>query len=155
MPPCQSAYRAGHSTETTLVKVQSDILLNMDHQNLTQLVLIDLLSAFDTVDHDIWLNIKNGSFGVSGTALNWLSSYLQSRSQRIFINGTAPEQFKLDSCLGPIEYTEYSSPVLSVIDQGVPQDSCLGPIEYTEYSSPVLSVIDQHGKLGQLQFYTL
>ena len=31
LPPCQSAYRAGHSTETDLVKVQSDILLNMDY----------------------------------------------------------------------------------------------------------------------------
>ena len=31
LPPCQSAYRAGHSTETAPVKVKSDILLNMDH----------------------------------------------------------------------------------------------------------------------------
>ena len=68
------------------------------------------------------------SFRVSGTYLNWFSSYLQSRSQRIFINGTASEQFKHD--------------------QGVPQGSCLGPVEFTEYSSPVFSVIDQHGKLG-------
>ena len=89
------------------------------------------------------------SFGVSGTALKWFSSYLQSRSQRIFINGTAPEQFKHDqgvpqgSCLGPVEFTEYSSPVFSVIDQGVPQGSCLGPVEFTEYTSPVFSVIDQ------------
>ena len=60
--------------------------------------------------------------------LYWLSSYLQSTSQRIFINGTTPEQFKLD--------------------QGVPQGSCLGPVVFTEYSSIVFSVIDQHGKLG-------
>ena len=57
LPPCQSAYRAGHSTETALVKVQSDILLNMDQQKVTQLALIDLSSAFDTVDHDILFNI--------------------------------------------------------------------------------------------------
>ena len=80
------------------------------------------------MDHDILLNIMNCSFGASGTALNWFSSYLQSRPQRIFINGTASEQFNLD--------------------QGVPQGSCLGPVEFTEYSSPVFSVIDQHGKLG-------
>ena len=96
LSPCQSAYRAGYSTETAVVKVQSDILLNMDQQKVTQLVLIDLSSAFDTVDHDILLNIMNCSFGVSGTALNWFSSYIQSRSQRIFVNGTASEQFKLE-----------------------------------------------------------
>ena len=123
LPPCQSAY-----TKTALVKVLSDILLNMDQQKVTQLVLIDLSSAFDTVPHDILLNIMNCSFGVSSTALNWFSSYLQSRSQRIFINGTTSEQFKLD--------------------QGVPQGSCLGPVEFTRYSSPVFSIIDLHGKLG-------
>ena len=95
MPPCQSAYRAGHSTETTLAKVQSDILLNMDQQKVTQLVLIDLSSAFDTVDPDILLNIMNCSFGASGTALNWFSSYLQSMSQRICMNGTAVRSLNL------------------------------------------------------------
>ena len=46
----QSAYRAGHSTETALLNVDNDILLNMDHQRVTLLVLLDLSSAFDTVD---------------------------------------------------------------------------------------------------------
>ena len=92
LPPCQSACRTGHSTETALVNVQSDILLNMDQQKVTQLVLIDLSSALDTVDPDMLLNIMNCSFGVSGPALNWFSSYLQLKSQRIFINGTASER---------------------------------------------------------------
>ena len=34
------------------------------------------------------------------------------------------------------------------LDQGVPQGSCLGPVEFTEYSSPVFYVTNQHGKLG-------
>ena len=128
MPPCQCAYRVGHSTETALVKVQSDILLNMDQQKVSQLVLIDLSSACDTMDHDILLNIMNCTFGVSGTALRWFNSYHQSRSQRICINGIVSEQFKLD--------------------HGVPHGSCLGPVEFTGYSNPGFSVIDQHGKLG-------
>ena len=76
LPPCQSAYRAGLPI-TALVKVQSDILLNMDQQKVTQLVLIGLSSAVDTVDHDILFNIMNCTFGVSCTALNWFSTYLQ------------------------------------------------------------------------------
>ena len=31
-PPCQSAYRAGHSTETALVKVQSDMFALLEYQ---------------------------------------------------------------------------------------------------------------------------
>ena len=69
LPSCQSAYRAGHSTESALAKVQSDILLNMDAQKVTQLVLIDLSAAFDTVYHRILLDIMSGYFGVSGSAL--------------------------------------------------------------------------------------
>ena len=60
---------------TVLVKVQSDILLNIDQQKVSQLVLIDLSSAFDTVDHDILLNIMSCTFGVSGTALSLFKSY--------------------------------------------------------------------------------
>ena len=83
LPHCQSAYRVGHSTETALVKVQSDILLNIDQQKITQSVMIDLSAAFDTVDHKILLDIMNHQFGISQTALSWFESYLNSRSQRV------------------------------------------------------------------------
>ena len=37
----QSAYKAGHSCETALLRVYNDML-----------VLLDLSAAFDTIDHD-------------------------------------------------------------------------------------------------------
>ena len=49
----QSSYREYHSTVTALLKVQNDILLSMDKQELTLLVLLDVSAAFDTVDHTI------------------------------------------------------------------------------------------------------
>ena len=51
----QSAYRHHHSTETALLKVVNDILLNMDKQRMTLLLLLDLSAAFDTVDYDTLL----------------------------------------------------------------------------------------------------
>ena len=54
-PLLQSAYRAGHSIETALLKVQNDILLAMDRQHVTLLVLLDLSAAFNTVDHRVLL----------------------------------------------------------------------------------------------------
>ena len=52
----QSAYRVGHSTESALLKVKSDLLHAMDNQEVTCLVLLDLSVAFDSVDHDPLLN---------------------------------------------------------------------------------------------------
>ena len=82
-PPFQSAYRKCHSTKTALLKVQNDILMNLDSQRVTLLVLLDLSAAFDTVDHGVLLNRLNTSFGVRGSALQWFTSYLLNRSQRV------------------------------------------------------------------------
>ena len=49
----QSAYRASHSTETALIKVQDDIQRAIDNQRVTCLILLDLSTAFDTVSHPL------------------------------------------------------------------------------------------------------
>ena len=46
--PLQSAYKEGHSTETALLKVQNDLLVAMDNQRVSILVLLDISAAFDT-----------------------------------------------------------------------------------------------------------
>ena len=49
--PLQSAYKQNHSTESALLKVKNDILLNMEAQKVTLLVLLTLallLTLFDT-----------------------------------------------------------------------------------------------------------
>ena len=51
-----SACRVGHSTESALLNVDSDLLHAMDNQEVTCLVLLNLSVAFDTVDHDLLLN---------------------------------------------------------------------------------------------------
>ena len=51
----QSGFRPHHSTETTLVKILSDIHLNTDSGKCSVLVSLDLSAVFDTVDHDILL----------------------------------------------------------------------------------------------------
>ena len=85
-PVRQSAYRHKHSIETVLLKVTNDILLNMNDQRVTLLLLLDLSAAFDTVDHDTLLHQLQFTFGINGKVLSWFSSYLSGRSQQIAFN---------------------------------------------------------------------
>ncbi|XP_078000678.1 uncharacterized protein LOC144453296 [Glandiceps talaboti] len=124
LPIHQSAYRQHHSTETVLGKVVSDILECMGRKEVALLVLLDLSAAFDTVDHNILIDIMQKEFGIQNVALDWLSSYLVNRSQRVLISGSTSESVQMKF--------------------GVPQGSCLGPVLFTAYSSTLFHVINKH-----------
>ena len=94
-PVFQSAYRREHSTETALLRVVDDILHNMNRQHVTILVLLNLSSAFDTVDHNIMIRPLDMSFGITGTALQWLRSYLSGHSQHVIVNREQSESLDL------------------------------------------------------------
>ena len=110
--------------ETALVKVANDILLNMNLQRVTLLVLLDLSAAFDTVDHAILLKRLTTDFGIGGKALEWLSSYLSGRSQRVLFEGAASDSFDLRF--------------------GVPQGSRLGPLLFVVYASKLFDIVQDH-----------
>ena len=65
----QSAYLAGHSTETALLKIVNDLLSALDEDKVSLLSLLDLSAAFDTIDHSIFLSCLSCSFGISDTVL--------------------------------------------------------------------------------------
>ena len=83
--PCQSVYRACHSTETALLHIQSDVLLALDRKEAVFLVLLDLSSAFDTIDHALLFETLKMHFVISGQALCWVHSYLTHRFQTVRI----------------------------------------------------------------------
>jgi len=53
----------------------------IDRGEITGLVLLDLSSAFDTVDHASLLSILESRFAVTGQSLAWFHSYLTDRAQ--------------------------------------------------------------------------
>ena len=123
--PFQSAYRSGHSTETAVLRVHNDILQAIDDGKCVFLVLLDLSAAFDTVSHNITLKRLTSNYGIDGNALKWVNSYLTERCQSVLVSG------------------KLSSP--ETLKYGVPQGSVLGPSLFSDYSSPVASLIRSHG----------
>ena len=116
-PSLQSAYRKNHSTQTALLKVTNDILMEMNSQHAVLLVLLDL--STDTVDHSVLLH-----------RLVWLKSFLSARSQRVSIPGALSDSLPLDwgvpqgSCLGPLLYIIYSSKLFNIIERHLPNSHC-------------------------------
>ena len=115
-----------HSTETALIIID-DIGSALDDKLEVPLVLIDLSSAFDTVDHQILLNRSRVKCGISGLVLAWFESYLTTRQQIVNIDGTR------------------SSP--KILKWGVPQGSVLGPLLFSFYISPIEDIVRSHGML--------
>ena len=125
MDSLQSAYRPYHSTETALIKVQSDIAQALDRGSVAVLIMLDLSAAFDTIDHKILITRFKEVFGITDNALNWFKSYLSNRHQSVVIGDSVSED-----CL---------------LDFSVPQGSVLGPKAYCMYTKPVGDIIRKHG----------
>ena len=125
LPPLQSGFREGHSTETAILKVLTDLRMAIDRGDFGILVLLDLSAAFDTVDHNILLQRLEKTFGIGTTVLRWFQSYLHERHQHVRCGG------------------EQSS--ISVVSCGVPQGSVLGPLLFILYTADLCGIIERHG----------
>ena len=121
MTAFQSAYRKHHSTESALLNIHNDILLNMAKGSVTALTRLDLSATFDTIDHTILLDRLNVYYGISELALGWFKSYLSGRTHSVKVGNTL------------------SHP--AVLQYGVPQGSVLGPILFSLYTNPISSII--------------
>ncbi len=121
----QSGFRAGHSTETALLRVSNDIFRGVDSGSCVVLLLLDLTAAFDTVDHDILVARLKNHVGVQGLALKWFSSHLKDRTFSVSLGDSSSS----------------TAPLVC----GVPQGSIWGQILFTLYLLPLGFIFELFG----------
>ena len=86
------------------------------------------MAAFDTVDHNLLLEVLDKKFGIKDTALCWYEQYLKPRKFRVCINGNYSQEKTL----------EFS----------VPQGSTQGTYLFISYASTLNQVVPSNLQLS-------
>ena len=109
----QYGFHSRHSCEHGIGDFVSQILKNQQQNKYTAALFLDLLKAFDNLNHKLLLN-KLKIYGIQGIALNWFRSYLSSRAMRLKCHAGE------DKAQTYLNWYNMS--------HGTPQGSCLGPL---------------------------
>ena len=65
----------------------------LDDRQEAVLVLLDFSAAFDTVEHETFLQRLQTDFGLGGTVLQWFSSYMENRTHAVQIENTMSDTY--------------------------------------------------------------
>jgi len=125
--PHQHGFRKGHSCETALHELISDLNLARDKKLVNMLLFIDFKKAFDTVDSNLLL-AKLFHYGFDTASLLLIADYFKNRQQKTKIGNISSN----------------SSEILL----GVPQGSILGPLFFLIFINDLLNyLVDVSAKL--------
>ena len=126
IPKEQHGFLPKKSTTSNLVECLDHWTSNFDQGLQTDVIYLDYSKCFDTVSHKKLL-FKLSGYGLGGSALKWIESFLIERKQCVKLNSTF-------------------SPFVDVTS-GVPQGSVLGPVLFLIFSADVKQVI-KHSKFS-------
>lgn len=118
----QHGFGSGKSTVTNLVHYSTSLRQNLAEGLQVDSLYTDFSKAFDVVDHQLLLK-KLFRYGIRGSLLSWLESYLMNRQQYIKLQGKFSSALKVTS--------------------GIPQGSVIGPFLFNIFINDLPSKI-QH-----------
>ena len=108
----QFGFRKLHSTTSALLDSTNSWYVDMHRKMFNLVVLLDLKKAFDIIDHSILLN-KLELYGITGSALSIVRSYLSDRSQTCQLGDKMSTSRRVEC--------------------GIPQGLILGPVFFLIY----------------------
>ena len=117
----QHGYRSHMSCSTNILQLIDDILKDAEDGHESALLMCDLSSAFDTVNHGLLIE-KLKLYGLSENAIKFMQCYLRGRSQYCDING--------------------SKSTTKNIDVGVFQGSVAGPLLFIIFFNDIMELED-------------
>ena len=118
--PNHHGFRAGHSTCTALLQMYDSWIEALEQGEMTGVCLLDMSAAFDVVSHNLLVD-KLTLYGFTNTARSWMESYLEGRSQCVYVDGSFSSTLRVNT--------------------GVPQGSILGPLCYVIFTNELPEVI--------------
>ena len=123
---CQHGFRAKRSCETQILTLYHELASSLDKNVQTDMIILDFSKAFDRVPHQRLLK-KVHHYGIRGNTHQLISSFLNSRTQQVLVEGQSSEKI----------------PVVS----GVPQGSVLGPVLFLMFINDLPDNINSSTRL--------
>ena len=117
----QHGFFRRRSIVTNLAAYTEYIEKVLDKGGQVDTIFTDFSSAFDKVPHDLLIK-KLNDLGIGGTMINWFSSYLKGRKQRIQVGDQLSDEMCVPSSViqgshsGPILFALFVNDLTSVLD---------------------------------------